>query len=80
MFFFLIFGTLILKVFGVPLSMVRMSGGLILIQIGFTLFSGPASSLAGAPKGSSNEPADIAFVPFAMPIISAPAASRRSSA
>ena len=71
MFFFLIFGTLILRIFGVPLSMVRMSGGLILIQIGFSLFSGPASSLAG-PKGASDEPQDIAFVPFAMPIMFGP--------
>jgi len=72
MFFFLIFGTLILRIFGVPLSMVRMAGGLILIQIGFSLFSGPASSLAGEAKGSSDEPADIAFVPFAMPIMFGP--------
>jgi len=71
MFFFLIFGTLILRIFGVPLSMVRMSGGLILIQIGFSLFSGPASGLAG-PKGASDEPQDIAFVPFAMPIMFGP--------
>lgn len=72
MFFFLIFGTLILRIFGVPLSMVRMSGGLILIQIGFSLFSGPASNLAAGPKGSSDRPADIAFVPFAMPIMFGP--------
>ena len=71
MFFFLIFGTILLRIFGVPLSMVRMAGGLILIQIGFSLFSGPASNLAG-PKGASDEPEDIAFVPLAMPIMFGP--------
>jgi multiple antibiotic resistance protein len=72
MFFFLIFGTFILKIFGVPLSMVRMAGGLILIQIGFSLFSGPASALAGGAKDPSGQPEDIAFVPFAMPIMFGP--------
>ena len=72
MFFFLVFGTLILRIFGVPLSMVRMAGGLILIQIGFSLFSGPASSLAAGPKGAAGGPEDIAFVPFAMPIMFGP--------
>ena len=33
--FFLIFGTLILRLFGVPLSMVRIVGGIILMKIGF---------------------------------------------
>ena len=41
--FFLIFGTLILRVFGVPLAMVRIVGGIILVKIGFELFSPPAS-------------------------------------
>ena len=36
--FFLIFGTLILRVFGVPLAMVRIVGGIILVKIGFELF------------------------------------------
>lgn len=72
MFFFLVFGTLILRVFGVTLSMVRMAGGLILIKIGFSLFSGPASNLAGGPPGASGGPADVAFVPLAMPIMFGP--------
>ena len=38
MFFFLIFGTLLLRLFGVPLSMVRIVGGIILLRIGFDLF------------------------------------------
>ena len=38
-FFFLIFGTLLLRLFGVPLSMIRIVGGIILMKIGFELFS-----------------------------------------
>ena len=38
LFFFLIFGTLLLKIFEVPLSMVRIVGGIILMRIGFSLF------------------------------------------
>ena len=36
--FFLIFGTLLLEIFEVPLSMVRSVGGIILMRIGFSLF------------------------------------------
>src|SRR5215469_7861211 len=35
--FFLIFGTLILRLFGVPLAMVRIVGGIVLLKIGFEL-------------------------------------------
>jgi multiple antibiotic resistance protein len=38
-FFFFIFGTLILRIFGVSLSMLRIVGGIILLRIGFQLFS-----------------------------------------
>jgi multiple antibiotic resistance protein len=72
MFFFLIFGTLILRIFGVTLSMVRMAGGLVLIRIGLSLFSGPASSLVTGPSSTTSGPADVAFVPLAMPIMFGP--------
>jgi len=36
--FFLIFGTLVMRLFGVPLAMVRIVGGIILVKIGFELF------------------------------------------
>jgi small neutral amino acid transporter SnatA (MarC family) len=39
MFFFFIFGTPVLRVFGIPLSMVRIVGGIILTRLGFALFS-----------------------------------------
>jgi len=73
-FFFFIFGTFILRLFGVPLSMVRIVGGLILMRIGFDLFmpkkSGSDSGLSGADGGQAN----IAFVPLAMPLMCGPGA------
>jgi len=38
MLFFLVFGRFVLEIFGVPLSMVRIVGGIILMRIGFSLF------------------------------------------
>jgi multiple antibiotic resistance protein len=72
-FFFLIFGTLILKVFGVPLAMVRIVGGIILMRIGFSLFM---PQKAGGDLGLSGGGADanIAFVPLAMPLMFGPGA------
>jgi hypothetical protein len=46
LFFFLIFGTLLLEIFEVPLSMVRIVGGIILMRIGFSLFMPSAASSA----------------------------------
>jgi multiple antibiotic resistance protein len=69
--FFLIFGTLILRVFGVPLAMVRIVGGIILVKIGFELFSPPASGGMVAPAAKD---ANIAFVPLAMPLMCGPGA------
>ena len=72
MFFFLIFGTLLLKVFDVPLSMVRIVGGIILMRIGFSLFQPSAtSSIVGAPAGANE---DVAFTPLAMPLMFGPGA------
>jgi multiple antibiotic resistance protein len=72
MFFFLIFGTLLLKIFDVPLSMVRIVGGIVLMRIGFTLFMpSPTSSIAKAPAGADE---DVAFVPLAMPLMFGPGA------
>ncbi|WP_296707344.1 MarC family protein [Rhodoblastus sp.] len=76
MFFFLIFGTLLLKIFGVPLAMVRIAGGIILTRLGFELFSSPSSVGGGAAphSGGSAEQSDAAFVPLAMPIMFGPGA------
>jgi multiple antibiotic resistance protein len=74
MFFFLVFGTVVLKLFGVPLSMVRMVGGIILMRIGFSLFM-PKPSDGGSPfVGQTDQAANIAFVPLAMPLMFGPGA------
>ena len=74
LFFFLIFGTLILRIFDISLSMVRIVGGIILIRIGFELFSGPSSSGSLIPANKAAQQGDIAFVPLAMPLMVGPGA------
>lgn len=70
--FFLFFGAVILKIFGVPLSMVRIAGGIVLMRIGFDLFAPPP---AGASPFTSAGPNDnIAFMPLAMPLMCGPGA------
>ena len=71
--FFLIFGTLIMRLFGVPLSMVRIAGGIILMKVGFELFS-PSPSGGVIPAGGADKDANIAFVPLAMPLMFGPGA------
>ncbi len=70
MFFFLICGPLLLKAFGVPLAMIRVVGGIVLMKIGFELFSSTpgASSIASPGAGQG----DVAFAPLAMPIMFGP--------
>jgi multiple antibiotic resistance protein len=76
MFFFFIFGTLVLRVFGIPLSMVRIAGGIILTRLGFSLFSSQpvAPANENATEGQSAPDDDVAFVPLAMPIMVGPGA------
>ncbi len=73
-FFFLIFGTAMLQIFSVPLSMIRIVGGIILMRIGFNLFLPPPSGGVLQPKGGSptGQGLDIAFVPLAMPLMFGP--------
>jgi multiple antibiotic resistance protein len=51
--FFLIFGTLILRLFGVPLAMVRIVGGIILMKIGFELFRRRSQGGSSRPGAES---------------------------
>lgn len=71
--FFLVFGALILRLFGVPLAMVRVAGGLILVRIGFSLFM-PDKSGADPIHAAAGPGANIAFVPLAMPLMFGPGA------
>jgi multiple antibiotic resistance protein len=75
MLFFLGFGNLVLRIFEVPLSMVRIVGGVVLVRIGFTLFmpSGGATLVPSSGDGP-RDPDDAAFVPLAMPIMFGPGA------
>lgn len=71
MFFFLLCGPLLLKAFGVPLAMIRVVGGIVLMKIGFELFSPtPGSASIAAPSNDPNS--DVAFAPLAMPIMFGP--------
>ena len=74
--FFLVFGNLVLWVFSIPLSMVRVVGGIILIRLGFELFApSPSGSMVPHSDSESDEkPLDVAFVPLAMPIMVGPGA------
>jgi multiple antibiotic resistance protein len=76
MFFFLLFGNVVMRLFGVPLSMVRIVGGIILVRIGFQLFMpSPSGGIISSSSGDSAHAAgDIAFVPLAMPIMFGPGA------
>jgi multiple antibiotic resistance protein len=75
LFFFLVFGTAMLKIFEVPLSMVRIVGGIVLLRIGFSLFL-PSSSNEFIPAAGDKTGQDrnVAFVPLAMPIMAGPGA------
>ncbi|MFZ0728480.1 MAG: MarC family protein [Desulfobacterales bacterium] len=75
LFFFLVFGTAMLKIFDVPLSMVRIVGGIVLLRIGFSLFL-PSSNNEVIPVsgGAAREGNNVAFVPLAMPIMFGPGA------
>ncbi len=73
MLFFLLFGTLILRLFGVPLSMVRIVGGIILMRIGFQLFSASSDNGSIIPPGGA-QGGNIAFVPLALPLMCGPGA------
>jgi multiple antibiotic resistance protein len=71
--FFLIFGTLMMRLFGVPLAMVRIVGGIILVKIGFELFS-PSPSGGIVAGGGAAQASNIAFVPLALPLMCGPGA------
>jgi len=74
MLFFLLFGALILRLFGVPLSMVRIVGGIILMRIGFQLFSASSDNGSIIPAGGVDQGGNIAFVPLALPLMCGPGA------
>jgi len=74
LFFFLVFGTLLLEIFEVPLSMVRIVGGIILMRIGFSLFMPSTTSAMITADAGAGGDGNIAFVPLAMPLMFGPGA------
>ena len=54
--------------------MVRIVGGIILMKIGFELFSSSPSGGEIVPAGGADEGTNIAFVPLAMPLMCGPGA------
>ena len=52
--------------------MVRIVGGIVLMKIGFELFSPSASGKGIIPVGVAGQNANIAFVPLAMPLMCGP--------
>ena len=72
MFFFLVLGTLVMRLFGVPLSMVRIVGGIILMRLGFELFTPSSESKIIPSTTGESAPENIAFIPLAMPIMVGP--------
>lgn len=69
---FLLFGTFVLKIFGVDLAMVRVVGGIILMKIGFDLFLSGSGGESTSTVSSGGGNTDPAFVPLAMPIMFGP--------
>jgi multiple antibiotic resistance protein len=53
--------------------MVRIAGGIVLMRIGFDLFSPPRSAGLGIAKGQEAD-SNIAFMPLAMPLMFGPGA------
>src|SRR5437016_8480916 len=74
LFVFLIFGALLLKIFEVPLSMVRIVGGIILMRIGFALFMPTSDTASIIPNALTGAGDTVAFVPLAMPLMFGPGA------
>jgi multiple antibiotic resistance protein len=74
LFFFFIFGTLLLKIFEVPLSMVRIVGGIILMRIGFALFMPSRDTASIIPSTPAGPDDTVALVPLAMPLMFGPGA------
>jgi len=72
---FFLAGTYILSFFGLTIHAFRIAGGIALLSSGFGLMSGKFARLRGYDKEvekQSQERADVAFSPMAMPLLSGP--------
>jgi MarC family membrane protein len=68
-------GQYILTFFGISIDALRIAGGLIIVESGFSLLSGKFSKKRGINKKVENEAQkrhDISFTPLAMPMLAGP--------
>lgn len=68
-------GQYILTFFGISIDALRIAGGLIIVESGFSLLSGKFSKKRGINKKVQNEAQkrhDISFTPLAMPMLAGP--------
>ncbi|HEV8438055.1 MAG TPA: MarC family protein [Methylomirabilota bacterium] len=71
---FALLGDDLLRVLGISLAAVRVSGGILLMLVSIDIVFGRGAGSAPAPGGDSHGAADISVVPLATPIIAGPAA------
>lgn len=69
---FLLLGAVILNFFGISLSALRISGGLIVAYIGFRMLFEPDDKKPEQTHATPEEANKIAFTPLAMPMLSGP--------
>lgn len=68
-------GEFVLKFFGISIDALRIAGGIIIVNSGFTLLSGNISKRKGLNKKVTNDAMhrnDIALTPLAMPMLAGP--------
>ncbi len=72
---FFLLGSYILSFFGISINAMRIAGGLVILNSGYTLLSGDMGSKRGideSVKKEAKEQEDISFTPMAMPLLSGP--------
>ncbi|ANO34418.1 MarC family NAAT transporter [Vibrio breoganii] len=71
---FLWSGAIIIEFFGISIPAIRVAGGIIIMQVGFSMLSpkGNSQEISDEAKAESKRKDDIAFTPLAMPSLSGP--------
>ena len=71
---FLITGTLIMEFFGISIPGLRIAGGVMVIQVAFSMLKAKGDSLKQSTKQEAKQKSDVSFTPLAMPSLSGPGA------
>lgn len=71
---FLVAGTFILSFFGISLPGIRIAGGLVIVQAGYSMMNPDkrGKKLSDEDKEAAMEKEDVSFSPLAMPLLSGP--------